>query len=170
MLLCGIIEELIRLHGDTATISFFFCQATDMRINSATSVVRGLIYSLVEKNRSLLRHVRARYDPTGKELFEDINAWSALTSIFTEILKDPSLKGAYLMIDALDECQNGRQDLLDLIVKSSAIHPEIKWVISSRNKDDIIERLDSAPQIAPISLELNEAALIERRVGMWSRS
>ncbi|KAJ5708179.1 hypothetical protein N7488_007980 [Penicillium malachiteum] len=160
MLLCGIIEELIRLYGDTATISFFFCQATNMRINSATSVVRGLIYSLVENNPSLLRHVRARYNYTGKELFEDVNTWSALISIFTEILKDLSFKGvSYLIVDALDECQNGRRELLDLIVKSSVAHPEIKWVISSRNKDKIIERLDSAPHIAPISLELNEASV-----------
>ncbi|KAJ6016426.1 hypothetical protein N7540_011017 [Penicillium herquei] len=161
MLLCGIIEELIRLHGDTAAISFFFCQATDMRINSATSVLRGLIYSLVEKHPSLLRHVRARYDSAGKDLFEDINAWSALVSIFTQILQDPSLKSTYFVIDALDECRDGLQYLLDLIVENSTTHKGIKWVVSSRNEYEITECLDSATQIAPISLELNEASVSE---------
>ncbi|PIG84614.1 hypothetical protein AARAC_010917, partial [Aspergillus arachidicola] len=159
MLLCGIVEELTRLHGDRAIISFFFCQATDMRINSATSVLRGLIYVLVEKNRSLLRHVRARYDSAGKNLFEDINAWSALVSIFTQILEDSSLKGVHLVIDGLDECRDRRQDLLDLIAEKSSAYPEIKWVISSRNEYDIAERLDSATQVAPISLELNEVSV-----------
>ncbi|KAJ5741600.1 hypothetical protein N7533_011009 [Penicillium manginii] len=68
MLLCGVIEELTRLYRDNASISFFFCQATDMRINSATSVLRGLIYLLVKNHPSLLHHVRARYDSAGKTL------------------------------------------------------------------------------------------------------
>ncbi|KAJ5531394.1 hypothetical protein N7527_004787 [Penicillium freii] len=116
MLLCGIIDELTQLNEDTANISFFFCQATDVRINSATSVLRGLIYLLAEKNPSLLSHVRARYDQSGKALFEDVNAWNALSTIFMDILKDLSLKSAYFIIDALDECANGLRSLLDFIV------------------------------------------------------
>lgn len=161
MLMCGIIEEMTQLHDDSATISFFFCQANDMRINSATSVLRGLIYILVENNRSLLRHVRARYDSTGKDLFEDVNAWSALVSVFTQILEDSYLESVYFVIDALDECLDGRQNLLDLIVETSTTYRKMKWVISSRNEYDIIESLNSATQIAPISLELNEASVSE---------
>ncbi|KAJ5101029.1 hypothetical protein N7456_007081 [Penicillium angulare] len=161
MLMCGIIEELTRSHSDSVTTSFFFCQATDMRINNATSVLRGLIYLLVEKHPSLLRYVRARYDSAGKDLFEDVNAWSALVSIFTQILEDSSLKSTYFMIDALDECRDGLQDLLDLIVENSTTHQEIRWVVSSRNEYEITECLDSATQIAPISLELNEASVSE---------
>ncbi|KAJ5533849.1 NACHT nucleoside triphosphatase [Penicillium freii] len=116
MLLCGIIDELTRLHGSAANISFFFCQATDVRINNATSVLRGLIYSLVEKSPALLPHMRARYDKAGKALFKDINTWSALSTIFTSILKDPSLENAYLIIDALDECIYGLRSLLDLVL------------------------------------------------------
>ncbi|KAJ5718705.1 hypothetical protein N7488_004351 [Penicillium malachiteum] len=138
MLLCGIIEELTELHGDTATISFFFCQATDMRINSATSVLRGLIYLLVEKHPSLLRHVRARYDSAGKDLL-----------VFEK----------YFVIDALDECRDGLKDLLDLIVEHSTTHQEIRWAVSSRNEFEITECLGSATYVAPISLELNEASV-----------
>ncbi|KAJ5899031.1 hypothetical protein N7495_003775 [Penicillium taxi] len=161
MLLCGIIEELARIHGDTTKISFFFCQATDMRINSATSVLRGLIYLLVENNPSLLSHVRARYDQAGKDLFDDRNAWNALTTIFMDILEDTSLKCMYLVIDALDECTSGLRCLLDFIIQASSAHSQIKWIISSRNWLEIIERLEIATQIAPISLELNEASVSE---------
>src|SRR5271168_2855065 len=52
MLLCGIIDELIKPSTHTANVSFFFCQATDARINSATAVLRGLIYMLVKQQRS----------------------------------------------------------------------------------------------------------------------
>ncbi|CAI7631252.1 unnamed protein product, partial [Penicillium pancosmium] len=161
MLLCGVIAELTRLYGGQASISFFFCQATDSRINSATSVLRGLIFLLVDKHPSLLHHVRARYNCAGKALFEDVNAWNALSTIFRDILNDPTLQMTYLVIDALDECTNGLRFLLDLIVQESSFNPQIKWVVSSRNWPEITERLDIATQLAPISLELNEASVSE---------
>jgi nucleoside-triphosphatase THEP1 len=137
MLLCGIIDELTRSIGDTTNISFFFCQATDVRINNATGVLRGLIYSLIEKQPSLLSHVQSQYDKAGKALFEDINAWNALSGIFTDILKDPTLKNTYLIIDALDECTTGLLSLLQLITQVSSAYPQVKWIVSSRNWPDI---------------------------------
>ncbi|KAJ5631651.1 uncharacterized protein N7484_011751 [Penicillium longicatenatum] len=164
MLLCGIIQELTRSVGGIANVSFFFCQATDGRINTATAVLRGLIYSLVWKQPHLLQHVRGRYEKAGKSLFEGVNAWSALASIFTDILKDPDLRSTYLVIDAVDECITGLRFLLDLVIQESSGHTQskkaqLKWILSSRNWPDIIERLDTVTQIAPISLELNEASV-----------
>jgi NACHT domain len=54
MLLCGIIDEmsaLARLRDQSANtlLSFFFCQATDSRINNAAAVLRGLIYLLINQ-------------------------------------------------------------------------------------------------------------------------
>ena len=161
MLLCGIIEELARSIGDTANISFFFCQATDARINNATAVLRGLIYSLVEKQPSLLCHVRSQYDQAGKALFEDINAWNALSRIFTNILNDSTLQSVYLIIDALDECTIDLPSLLNLIVHESPVYPNVRWIVSSRNWPNIGERLGSTVQTALISLELNEASVSE---------
>ena len=45
MLLCGIINELAERNS---VLSYFFCQATDARINNATAVLRGLIYMLID--------------------------------------------------------------------------------------------------------------------------
>ena len=47
MLLCGVINELQSCIPQTALLSYFFCQATDSRINSATAVLRGLLYMLM---------------------------------------------------------------------------------------------------------------------------
>ncbi|KGO53504.1 hypothetical protein PEX2_061120 [Penicillium expansum] len=160
MLLCGIIEELTRSIGDSANISFFFCQAADVRINNNTAVLRGLIYSLVETQPSLLSHVQGQYDKAGKALFEDINAWNALLRIFTDILKDPTLQSTYLIIDALDECITGLPSLLDLITQVLTAYPQVKWIVSSRNWPDIEERLDNT-QTALISLEINEVCVSE---------
>ncbi|RYP45277.1 hypothetical protein DL768_008353 [Monosporascus sp. mg162] len=87
MLLCGIIDELKKQTANTThLLSFFFCQATDDRLNNATAILRGLIYLLVDQQRSLLSHIQEKYDHAGKALFEDVNAWVALSDILTSIL------------------------------------------------------------------------------------
>src|SRR5436189_6481693 len=100
MLLCSIIDNLIpatKMVNKEASelLSYFFCEATDSRINNAIAVLRGLIYLLVDQQPSLLSHVRKEYDRKGKSLFEDANAWVALSEIFTNILEDASLHNTY---------------------------------------------------------------------------
>lgn len=63
MLLCGIIDELDKdpIHRP----SYFFCQATEKRLNNATAVLRGLVYSLARRHPPLISHVRKEYDGGG---------------------------------------------------------------------------------------------------------
>ncbi|KAK0650005.1 WD40-repeat-containing domain protein [Cercophora newfieldiana] len=159
MLLCGIIHELQFSTLGTGLLSFFFCQATDARINNATAILRGLIYLLLDQQPSLIRHVRKKYDHAGKALFEDANGWVALSDIFTNILRDSSLEGAYLIIDALDECVNDLPKLLKFIIEMSSTYSHVKWVVSSRNWPDIEKSLNAATQIVRLCLELNEASV-----------
>jgi hypothetical protein len=156
MLLCGIINELQKSTVKTALVSYFFCQATDSRINSATAVLRGLLYLLLSQQPSLISHVRKRYDHVGKALFEDANAWIALTEIFANVLQDLSLTTSYLIIDALDECITDLPKLLDFVVKQSSASFRVRWVVSSRNWPDIEKRLEDAGHKVRLSLELNE--------------
>jgi hypothetical protein len=63
MLICGILDEispLTRLKDEEAAtlLSYFFCQATDSRINNAVAVLRGLIYLLIDQQPVLVSHVR----------------------------------------------------------------------------------------------------------------
>jgi hypothetical protein len=155
MLLCGIIDELVKTVSDNVSLSFFFCEATDSRINSATAVLRGLIYLLVDEQPSLISHIRKKYDRTGKALFEDVNTWVAFCEILTNILQDPSLKSTYLIIDALDECQTDRPKLLKFIVQKSSTCPRAKWIVSSRNWPSIEKQLKIAKQNVRLCLELN---------------
>lgn len=155
MLLCGIINELGKSLPKTDLLSYFFCQATDARINNATAVLRGLLYLLVDQQPSLILHIRKKYDRAGKALFQDVNAWVALCEIFTNILHDPNLGSTYLIIDALDECMADLPKLLDLIVAQSAASPRVKWIVSSRNWPEIEERLARAGKKVGLSLELN---------------
>jgi hypothetical protein len=155
MLLCGIIDELHRSLPQTAVLAYFFCQATDSRINSATSVVRGLLYMLINQQPLLASHVRKKYDHAGKALFEDANAWVALTGIWTDVLQDPRLSMTYLIIDALDECVSDLPKLLSFIAKQSSASSRVKWIVSSRNWPEIRAQLERAGHEVKLSLELN---------------
>ncbi len=159
MLLCGIINELKKSIPKSTLLSYFFCQATNSRINHATAVLRGLIYLLVNKQPSLILHVRKKYNQAGKALFEDPNSWVVLSEIFANILQDPNLNSTYLVVDALDECEVDLPKLLDLIVQTSSISPRTKWIVSSRNWPSIEKDLDRATQKASMCLELNEKSV-----------
>ena len=45
--------------------------------------------------------------------------------------------------------------LLDFIVQKSSVSPRVKWIVSSRNWPDIVERLESAGHKVRLCLELN---------------
>lgn len=154
MLLCGIIDELQSSMPISTLLSYFFCQATDSRVNSATAVLRGLLYMLVYQQPSLISHIRKKYDYAGKSLFEDANAWIALKEIFVDILHDSSLSTTYLIIDALDECVTDLPKLLEFVAKQST-SGRVKWIVSSRNWPDIEAQLERGGHKVRLSLELN---------------
>ncbi|RCI11659.1 hypothetical protein L249_7210 [Ophiocordyceps polyrhachis-furcata BCC 54312] len=163
MLLCSIVEKLDRTINSkdqeaTTMLSYFFCQNADSRVNSATAVLRGLIYMLIDQNKTLISHVRKEYDGKGKTLFEDVNTWPSLSTILNNVLQDQRLQGGYIIIDALDECVTDQELLLDLIVESSS-SSRFKWVVSSRNWPDVEDRLDIARQKISLCLELNEDSI-----------
>jgi hypothetical protein len=155
MLLCGIIDEFHSSMPSTVLLSYFFCQATDSRINSATAVLRGLLYMLVKQQPSLVSHVRKKHDYAGRSLFEDANAWVALTEIFADVLRDGRLSTTVLIIDALDECVTDRPKLLSFIARQSSVPSRVKWIVSSRNWPAIEDQLETAEHKMRLSLELN---------------
>ncbi|KAF4962647.1 hypothetical protein FSARC_9317 [Fusarium sarcochroum] len=158
MLLCGIIDELNKGPDDLSPIVFFFCQATDSRINTATSVLRGLIYMLIKAQPTLFTHIWKEYKHAGKQLFEDWNAFATLSTILTAMVKSPELDRGVIIIDALDECVVDLEHLLKLIVKLSEYG--VRWIVSSRNWLEI-NALRDAMQNTVLCLELNESSISE---------
>lgn len=155
MLLCGILDELSKSKGTTCILSYFFCQATDSRINNATAVLRGLLYLLMSQQPSLISHIQRQYDHAGQSLFEDANAWITVSEVFTSVLQDPTLEITYLVVDALDECTVDLPKLLAFITQNSALSPRVKWLVSSRNWPNIEGSLNNAENKLRLCLELN---------------
>lgn len=168
MLLCGIANELRGIPASSGSISYFFCQATDQRINNANAVLWGLMFMLVDQQPTLMHHIRSKYDASGKDLFLGGNSWFALSEIFSDMLKDPALTHAYLLIDALDECVSNREALLDLVVQNLSTSSHVKWILSSRNWPEIERQLAESEGLERISLSLEvNADLVSRAVDAY---
>jgi hypothetical protein len=166
MLFCGLIDELG--NSSSHNLSFFFCQGTNSDLNNATAVLRGLLYLLVSHQPWLASHLRKRYDQAGRSLFEDSNAWIAVSEMFTSITLDPDLRETYLVVDALDECIADLPKLLNLIIHTSSSSNRIKWLLSSRNELHIEQRLKSIDAQARLSLELKQnAEQVARAVDLY---
>jgi hypothetical protein len=77
----GIIDELqqqVATSGKSSAmevLSYFLCQGTDSRLNTATAILRGIIYLLASEQPFLISHLRKKYDHTGRKLFEDSSAF-----------------------------------------------------------------------------------------------
>nr|WNZ75734.1 hypothetical protein [Trichoderma harzianum] len=151
MLLCGIIEDLEK--DSAVNLSYFFCQATDYRINTAAAVVGGLIKTLLKSHPRILSHIREKYEDGPKGQLEGANALVILCEIFEIMVKDLGLTDVICVVDALDECIKDCRYLLNLIIRTSS---QVKWLISSRNEKDIEKGLDQVPQ--RLILELKENA------------
>lgn len=195
MLLCGIVDELLKtsqgidaqghqLSGMVHRLSrrfkklslspalpempcFFFCQATNNRLNHSTAVLRGLVYLLLLQQPSLIRHIQQRYDHAGRRLYEGPESFYTLSQALSSMLQDRRAKGCYMVIDALDECETGLSQLLDFVVhNASSTSSDIKWIVSSRNRHDIEQRLGADNSRKMLSLELN-AQHVDRAINVY---
>lgn len=161
MLMIGIIDELTKTLAISSkpdnppVISYFLCQGSDSRLNNATSVLRGLLYLLAVQRPSLLRHLRSKYESTGRRLFEGPDTIYSLSRILLDVLQDSDLPEIYLVVDAVDECDTNLPQLLGLITQSTTLHFKIKWIVSSRNRDDIEQHLGQCEKLKGLRLELN---------------
>jgi NACHT domain len=176
MLMIGIIDELLQQVGEARAaqptsaeiLSYFLCQGTDARLNNATAVLRGIIYVLIVHQPFLVSHLRKKYDHTGRKLFEDTNAFYSLSEILRQMIQDSRLTTIYLVVDAIDECEVGLPELLDLVTLTASMRSSrVKWMVSSRKRDDIEQKLGfDSSHITRLSLELN-AKHISHAVGLY---
>ncbi|KAL4951759.1 hypothetical protein BDW69DRAFT_186071 [Aspergillus filifer] len=163
MLIIGIIKELVQeiQARSLELIAYFLCQATDPKLNNATSILRSLIYMLIRQQPYLISYLQERYD-TNLKLFENGNIFYSLSVVFENMLHNSTHAVTYLLVDALDECETGLSDLLKLIARTKSVSvTQVKWIVSSRNRDDIEQEIEFGDKETKLSLELNANYITE---------
>ena len=165
MLMIALARELsIKVPGNSPPVAKFFCQSTDLRLNNAVAILRGLIWKLATNQPRLARIFRRKYK-SDQSMLSGPNAVFALFSVLTLMLNEQP--GTTILIDALDECDAGpgRSQLLNLITKDASSSSKSKWLLSSRNNPDIKQQLKSESQM--LSLELDNDEHISQAVNAY---
>jgi len=157
MLMISLVQKLERMLNKSPT-TYFFCQSTDSRLNSATSVLQGLIWHLVTSNPALGDEFDNSFRTRGEKPFCSPNAdFAELSKLLSKLLTHPKAVRINVLVDALDECDINKKKLLNFIAENSKQrHSKAKWLVSSRNHRDIEEAFDTPEDnLTTLSLELN---------------
>lgn len=165
MLLMRIIRQLSAQPAVLSpNVSHFFCQGTDDKSrNSATAILRSLVWMLLVQQPRLISHLRSKYKHKGRSLFSDGNALVAISNVFKNMLRDPGLSPLYFIVDALDECDQGLTVLVQLISTSLTLSDKVKWLVSSRPEVELknsdtsggLVELDSQNLTSPVNAYIN---------------
>ncbi|KAJ5664302.1 hypothetical protein N7507_005033 [Penicillium longicatenatum] len=160
MLTIGIINELWNQSCLAPGISFFFCRADDEENNGANHALRSLIWLLLKQQPDLWSHLKHAHKISQEKMFENDDTFFSLVKIFQAMLADERLTPVYLVLDALDECAEGRPGVTDLIFKliSDSINEKtagkVKWLVSSRPELQVFEKLNRAHPAAVLELDV----------------
>lgn len=156
-------EELERLASQSHSTIFleYYCDNKDDRRNSATAILRGLLYQLLQSRPILFKYIISDFKIQREELFAK-SSFLSLWRIFRDMLQDPDLKAVYCVLDGLDECDGDSLEMLLYKLKSlfltdlgpnTACH--LKMIIASRELPGILSgMLSSFPRIT-LDLDAN---------------
>lgn len=163
MMSIGIIERLLlsiasRSNGKAPLIAYFFCQNADYRLNKLDSIIKGLIFQMIKQRPALIKCLRSHWDSKNNR-FHGAMSWRKLWDIFLEMTERCQDATIYIVVDALDECQNdGISQFLRVIIRTSSLNAgKIKCLLTSRPLGDAEKELLTSKDQAQVSLELNSA-------------
>ncbi|KAL8743050.1 MAG: hypothetical protein Q9190_004551 [Brigantiaea leucoxantha] len=137
MLMLAIIRGLTQRivdGSDLGLMSYSFCSNGQRRPENAASVVKSLIYFVLQDQPWLGKHLDKRRDLTGIKHFADVDDLYALSLLLYGIIQDEDFRDTLFIIDGIDECvAEGLDSFLSLINTTMRLSPRIKWLASVRS-------------------------------------
>lgn len=140
LFVAGWLEDSAKSHI-SANVCIYFCNDTITTQKTANSVLTGIIFQLVDRCRSLVKHLRKAFQAKQHNLLND---FERLWEIFKDMVGDPKCGPAIIVIDALDECEEStRGSLLEAVndFVHTPDHPQVKFLITGRPLDDIEDKI-----------------------------
>lgn len=132
------------------TLAYFFCDSNFETQKTATAIIRGLLFQLVQQDPKLLDHVTLKYSERGGKVFE---SFDSVWPIFEEIAAECT-GILFCIIDALDECDYKSQQIilrqLETLQHANRT-PNLKILITSRPFPEIREYLEDFAEAANLA-------------------
>lgn len=165
MLNIGILSEMFaRPSNITSSVVYYFCEARGEGQTRAMEVLRTLVWGLLIQQPLLFPHLKDSHKFSGAAMFNGPDAFYNLRDKFMAMLADDRLTPVCLVIDALDECEDGQpgvQDLIDIashFLQKTTFSAKIKWILSSRPEVDLPKRLSDEVTSKLVQLDVHSRA------------
>jgi hypothetical protein len=163
MISCYLIDHLTEMERQTdeMVLVYFLCDDTNNKRNTALAIIRGLLLQLLRERPHLFKHIMPEYQEKKASIFGNIHG---LLRIFWCVVGDTDLHQVFLVIDALDECDEAsRNSLLNSLHKYLNASspggrneaPRVKFLITSRPlPGDVDKKITTATQRIELSSAL----------------
>jgi hypothetical protein len=102
---------------------------------------------LFVQHHHLISHLRTEHSQKGRSLFRDERAFVDVSRAFIYMLKDSHLLATCFIVDALDECDQGLADLLELISTSLELTDKVKWLVRSCPEVNVLASRGCDPRV-----------------------
>ena len=154
MLSVFLAEELERTAKDVQNTLFlqYFCDNKDAKRNTAITIIRGLIFQLLQFRSKLFDYILPSFKIQKESLFTD-SSFETLWRVFNNMLRDPVVGNIYCVLDGLDECDEASLEVLlgklkALFSPKTGPPHRLKMIVVSRNLPKFIpELLTGVPRI-----------------------
>lgn len=141
MLSIYLTEELEACTGTLlggSNLIFYFCTHENDKRNTATAILKSLIYQIIEKKPALFRTVQNSFETQQKTDYT-LSSPEALWTVFQTLTNSPELGFFFCVVDGLDECDT--ESIKFLVAKVSrhftnndnpSLSPGFRLVVVSR--------------------------------------
>lgn len=138
-------------------MTYFFCQNANYELNILEAIIKSLILQLVNQQQKLKESLQRCWDTKNARFSENVTSWQTLWDIFLEMLKYCKCQRVYVIVNALDECQDDDMiDFLKRLVRTKLHHSsKIKWLLTSRSLNSAERELLAESDQVLVSLKLN---------------
>ncbi|KAM3551904.1 hypothetical protein ARSEF4850_007650 [Beauveria asiatica] len=150
MVMICIVRNLLKQRR-VQNLAYLFCQSAKKGQNTATTIVRALLWMLLIQQPNLITHIQTKFQWAGKDMFEKGSTIRGFLEVFENISKDAS--PVYFFVDALDECDEGQKEIIRLIAASLRVSKNVRWLITSRAEVELLDKVTSATTNASVVLD-----------------
>lgn len=123
-------------HTVTGDVLYFFCKGTQEKKMKPFQVLRTLISQLLSRDDSLYPWFETLYQQSGQKEAESI---ASLQHSFQLALRNTAKPIIYIVVDALDECQEAQRLAPFLMSASKHSNKPVKLIVTSRDDHELLD-------------------------------
>ncbi|CAM6002683.1 unnamed protein product [Sphagnum balticum] len=149
MLLIGIIRALSdKLARLSPSLAYFLFQSKGKSkdpLDSAPVALKCLMWMLLIQQPQLMSHVLTEFNRATEGHFMNIDTTDAMIRHFKTML--PDANRVYFVVDALDECDDDLDSVVELIATSLCVSDKVRWLVTSRPEVDLLTKVNDKVEV-----------------------